>query len=231
MEASIGRGGPSGDRAGRPKLRRKIGPAATKADILRIAQEEFAARGLSGARVDAIAARTRTTKRALYYHFGSKEGLYIAVLERVYSDIRGYENQLGLADMAPNEALKCLVEFTFDYDETQADFVRLVSIENIHRARYLARSSKIRDLNNSVIETLAGILHRGREDGLFRGGIEAIDVHMLISALCFFRVSNRHTFRRIFRHDLLAKSLRQHHREVVVETVMRYVERRPSAKL
>lgn len=230
MEAGIGRGGPARERPGRPKLKRKIGPAATKADILRIAQEEFAARGLSGARVDAIAARTRTTKRALYYHYGSKEGLYVAVLEKVYSDIRDYENRLGLADMAPDEALKCLVEFTFDYDETQADFIRLVSIENIHRARYLARSSKIRDLNYSAIETLAGILKRGQESRIFRAGVEAIDVHMLISALCFFRVSNRHTFRRIFRHDLLAKSLRQHHREVVVETVMRYVEPRPISK-
>jgi AcrR family transcriptional regulator len=226
MEARISRGGPPPDRAGRPKLKRKIGPAATKADILRIAQEEFSSRGLSGARVDAIAARTRTTKRALYYHFGSKEGLYVAVLEKVYGDIRDDENRLGLADMAANDALKCLVEFTFDYDETQSDFIRLVSIENIHRARYLARSSKIRDLNSSAIETLAGILRRGQERGLFRAGIEAIDVHMLISALCFFRVSNRYTFRRIFRHDLLAKSLRQHHREMVVETVMRYVERR-----
>jgi AcrR family transcriptional regulator len=226
MAATIERGSSASKRAGRPELRRKIGPAATKADILRIAQEEFAARGLNGSRVDAIAARTRTTKRALYYHFGSKEGLYVAVLEKVYSDIRDYESRLGLADMAPSEALKCLVEFTFDYDETQAAFIRLVSIENIHRARYLGRSTKIRDLNSSAIESLANILKRGQESGVFRSGIEAIDVHMLISALCFFRVSNRHTFRRIFRHDLLAKSLRPHHREVVVETVMRYVAAR-----
>jgi len=204
---------------------RRGGPEATKADVLRIAQDEFATRGLAGARVDAIAARTKTTKRAIYYHFGSKTGLYIAVLEKIYKDIRDIEGQLGLKSLPPDLALRKLVEFTFDYDEANADFVRLVSNENINSAKYLARSPAIRNLNAPVIDAIADILARGRRSGIFRDGVEAIDVHMVISALCFFRVANRHTFLKVFRRDLLSKSLRNQYKRIICDTVLRSVMR------
>ncbi len=208
----------------RGKPTRKNDPIATKADILEVAQKEFADNGLSGARVDAIAAQTRTTKRAIYYYFGSKEGLYVAVLERVYQKICDVETSLHLEDLDPEAAIRRLAEFTFDYHEAHADFVRIVAIENIHNAQYLGLSQTIHKVNLSVIETIAAILRRGRNEGSLRKNVEAIDVHMLISALCFFRVSNRHTFRKIFRRDMLSPSLRPHHRRVIGDAVVRFVK-------
>src|ERR1700753_4434214 len=120
-----------------PEPRRKYDPEETKRNILAIATEEFSAMGLTGARVDAIAERTNTTKRMLYYYFGSKEGLYQAVLEKVYGDIRALEQDLHVSELDPIEGMRALVEFTFDYHDRQRDFVRLVTIENIHGAEYV----------------------------------------------------------------------------------------------
>ena len=108
--------------------RRKYDPEQTKRNILDVATQEFSAIGLTGARVDAIAERTNTTKRMLYYYFGSKEGLYQAVLEKVYGDIRALEQDLHVSELDPIEGMRALVEFTFDYHDRQRDFVRLVTI-------------------------------------------------------------------------------------------------------
>jgi AcrR family transcriptional regulator len=207
----------------RKKTTRRNNPDATKADILTVAQEEFADKGLSGARVDEIAERTKTTKRAIYYYFGSKEGLYVAVLEKVYGNIREVENRLHLEDLEPEEAIRRLVESTFDYQEAHADFIRLVSIENIHNAQYLAQSASIRKLNSSVIETLAAIVERGKRIGKFHGRVDATDLHMLISSLCFFRVSNRDTFKAIFQRDLLSRPRRAHYKQVIGDVILSYL--------
>src|SRR5688572_12136816 len=131
-------------------------------DILAVATEEFAFNGLSGARVDQIAERTRTSKRMIYYYFNGKEGLYQAVLEKAYMDIRSLEERSQLLDMEPLEAMRKLIELTFDYDETHPQFISLVSVENIHRAKHLTNSQSIKDVNASVIRTLTSILERGR---------------------------------------------------------------------
>jgi AcrR family transcriptional regulator len=221
---SINKGGNSIRRSKRSKgLTRRANPEATKADILKVAQEEFADKGLAGARVDEIAERTKTTKRAIYYYFGSKEGLYVAVLEKVYGNIREVEKELNLDAMEPAAAIRRLVEATFDYQEAHADFIRLVSIENIHNAQYLARSPSIRKLNVPVIDTLAGIIESGQNAGVFHDRIDPIDVHMLISALCFFRVSNRHTFKHIFQRDLLARATRQRYRQMAGDVILEYL--------
>ncbi|PWC54839.1 TetR family transcriptional regulator [Azospirillum sp. TSO22-1] len=209
-------------RSGKAASRRND-PEGTKRDILAVATEEFATHGLSGARVDAIAERTRTTKRMIYYYFGSKEGLYIAVLEKAYGDIRAVEADLRLGDVSPEQAIRRLVEFTFDYEEAHPNFIRLVSIENIHHAEYIRQSETIRNLNVAVIDTIAGILRRGREAGVFRTEVEPVDLHMLISSFCFFRVSNRHTFGTIFRQDLGAPDLREKHRRMIGDAVVRYL--------
>lgn len=203
---------------------RKNDPGSTKQDILDVATEEFATHGLSGARVDAIAERTRTTKRMIYYYFGSKEGLYIAVLEKVYGDIRAVESDLRLEDLDPEQAIRRLVEFTFDYEEAHPDFIRLVSIENIHHARYIAQSTAIRNLNVPVIDTIADILDRGRRQGVFRVDVDPVDLHMLISSFCFFRVSNQHSFGTIFRLDLGAPEIRRKHRAMIGDAVVRYLK-------
>ena len=206
----------------RPALRPQD-PEGTRRDILRVATEEFAGSGFNGARVDRIAAGTDTSKRMLYYYFGDKEGLFVAVLEQAYARIRQIESELDLAGLDPPEALRRMVGFTFDYQHANEPFIRLVMIENIHRGEHLANSPKIRRLNWPVIETLRDICDRGRRTGAFRGGIDPVDLHMTISALCFFNVANRATFSRIFKHDMTSPEALARRRAIVVETILRYV--------
>lgn len=202
----------------------------SKQDILAIATEEFAVKGLSGARVDEIAERTRTSKRMIYYYFGDKEGLYQAVLEKAYLDIRTLEERSNLLELEPREAMRKLIELTFDYDETHPQFISLVSVENIHQAKHLSHMQTIKDMNASVIRTLSSILERGRKEGVFRGDLDPVDVHLLVSAFCFFRVSNRHTFGAIFNRDLSDPKLRRRHRKMITETIERLLEVRPDKK-
>jgi AcrR family transcriptional regulator len=207
----------------KPQIRRKNDPERTKADILDVATEEFATRGLAGGRIDAIAEKTRTSKRMIYYYFGGKEDLYLAVLERSYRQIRTIEADLELEHLPPQDALRILISETFDYDEEHPDFIRLVSSENINYAAHMRRSETLRDLNVSIINTLAEILARGSQAGVFKRQADPIDIHMLISAFCFFRVSNRHTFGAIFRRDLSEPELMGQHRRMIADTVLSYL--------
>ncbi len=216
---------------------RRADPAQTRQAILEAAHLEFVENGLNGARVDAIAARTNTVKRMIYYYFGSKERLYVAVLERAYAAIRDAEAGLDLDGLAPAVAIRRMVEFTFDYHEQNPDLARLVTVENIHQGRYIAQSAAIRGINVSVVEALGRILHRGAQSGVFRPDCDPVDTHMLISALCFFRVANRHTFGLLFNRDLTNGATRRRHREYVVDVVLRSLQparppavaRRPAA--
>jgi AcrR family transcriptional regulator len=198
----------------------------TRAEILAVATAVFADQGYSGARVDEIAARTRTTKRMLYYYFGSKEGLYLAVLERAYAGIRELEQQVDVEHLAPTEAMRQLAEITFDHHEAHPDFIRLVGIENIHRAEHLARSAVLDRLASPALEVLTGILERGRAAGEFREDVDALDVHMVISAFCVFRIANRHTWQAIFRRDMLDPARRVRHRRLLGELVLQYLTAR-----
>ncbi|WP_197419624.1 TetR family transcriptional regulator [Burkholderia sp. TSV86] len=205
--------------------RRKYDPEQTKRNILDVATEEFSAMGLAGARVDAIAERTNTTKRMLYYYFGSKEGLYEAVLEKVYGDIRALELELNVGELEPEEGLRRLVEFTFDYHDKHRDFVRLVSIENIHGAKYLEQIKSFKNSNVSIIKTLETLLAHGIENGAFRDDIDPIDLHLLISSFCFHRVSNRYTFGAAFGRDPSSPRQRSRHRAMIADSVLRFVAR------
>jgi AcrR family transcriptional regulator len=206
------------DRPPRPR-----DPEQTRRDIVDAAIAEFSEKGLSGARVDEIAARTRTTKRMIYYYFGSKERLYAAVLEEQYGGIRDTEQQLRLEDLPPVEAMRRLVEVTFDYHAAHPEFVRLVSVENIHGARHIAASPSIVRRNDAVIPIVQALLARGERECAFRAGIDPVDLHMLISSFCFYRVSNRHTLRQIFGRDLQAPAQVAAHRRMIVEAVLRYL--------
>lgn len=219
------RHGEGTSQATRERPGRKNNPERTKQDILRVATKEFSRNGFSGGRIDTIAAKTRTTKRMIYYYFGSKEGLYIAVLEKVYSDIRTIESGLHLDELGPEEAVERLIQTTFDYDEAHPDFIRLVSIENIHRAEHLKKSGVIRGLNNAVVETISVILEQGKTQGIFRAGIDPVDLHMLISAFCLFRVSNRHTFGTIFRRNFASPQVREQHRRIITDVVLGFLRR------
>jgi AcrR family transcriptional regulator len=203
---------------------RRNNPEATKANIIEVATREFAENGLDGARVDEIADRTRTSKRMIYYYFESKEGLYRAVLEKVYSDIRHRESDLRLDKLPPEEALRKLVETQVEYDDAHPDLFRLVSIENINYARAVTRSPSIRSLNASAIEVLSDILKRGYASGVFKIRIDPTDLHMVISSLSAFRVSNRHTFGVIFGVDFADPAVRRRHRKLIGDTVVRLVK-------
>ncbi len=192
----------------------------TRRDILEVATAEFAANGFSGARVDEIADLTRTTKRMIYYYFGSKEGLYLAVMETAYLVIRQLERDLDVEGLPPADALRRLAESTYDHHTSHRDFVRLVAIENIHRAEIIAKSQVIPDLNATAIDTLARVLDRGVSDGVFRTGVDALDLHMIISAYSVFHVANRYSFRVLFGRDLLEASRHDHYRRLAGDLVV-----------
>ena len=173
-----------------PRKSRKNNPEKTRENILQEAIVEFVQQGLSGARVDAIAERIHTSKRMIYYYFGSKEQLYVEVLEKLYGDIRNTETRMNLTALEPREAIRRLVEFTFDHHDQNVDFVRIVSIENIHNAEYVKRSDSIKAMNSNILEALGATLRRGAEMGLFREGLEPLDVHLLINSFSFYRITD-----------------------------------------
>ena len=198
-------------------------PDPVKADILQAAITEFGEKGLAGARVDDIAAATRTSKRMIYYYFGSKDALYLSALEASYRRVRQTEIGGNLDAMAPIEALRCLVAVTFDHHLHNESYIRMVMAENINRGRYLAQSPHIRELNRPAIDLVRRIYDRGVRDGLFRAGLEPADIHASISALAFFNVSNRHTFGMIFQVDNQSATYIASRRENIIQMVLRYV--------
>ncbi|KRA84167.1 TetR/AcrR family transcriptional regulator [Altererythrobacter sp. Root672] len=191
----------------------------TRENILKVATREFAEKGLSGARIDEIAEQTSTSKRMIYYYFSSKEGLYRAVISREYGRIRDAEAELRLDEMPALEALAQLIGKTFDWHFQHPDFVRLVMNENIHFAAHLDDVEGIQERNESVIATLNSILGRGAEEGSLRTDIDPVELHMNISALCFYTVSNRYTFRKVFGRDMGAPGLAKRRRQQVIEII------------
>ena len=211
-------------------VKRVRDPERTRAEILDVATAEFARLGYAGARVDEIAARTRTTKRMIYYYFGGKEQLFTAVLERAYLEIRVKEQELDVAHLDPVSAIRRLVELTFDHHEAHPDFIRLVSIENIHEAEHMAASQMLSTLNSPAIEVLGPILEAGRAQGVFTAQVEAVDLHAMISSFCFFRVANRYTFRTLFDRDLVDPRRREDYRTMLGDMIIAYLtERQPAS--
>ena len=192
----------------------------TRESILRAATTEFADNGFAGGRVDEIAAQTDTTKRMIYYYFRSKEGLYLAVMESAYAVIRRLEQNLDVDGLDPVDALRSLAESTYDHHTSHRDFVRLVAIENVHRAEHIRHSGVIRDLNSTAVQTLERVLGRGVAAGVFRSDIDALDVHMMISAYSVFHVANRYTFRVLFERDLLDVDRNERYRRLAGDMIV-----------
>lgn len=203
--------------------RRKNNPESVRADILAVATREFSEKGLSGARIDEIAEKTRASKRMIYYYFNDKETLYLHTLEAAYQKVRLQEAELDLDHLAPLEALSRLVRFTFCHHARNPDFIRLVMIENIHHGRFIAQSALIQSLNAGVIDVLTNVYVRGVEAGCFREGLDPRELHWLISALSFFNVSNQHTFSLIFDWNQAAPENQSKLEDHVTEMVLRYV--------
>lgn len=198
----------------------------TSRDILAAATAEFAAKGLAGARVDAIAARARVNKRMLYHYYGNKEALWIAALENAYAGIRGEERLLDVGQLPPAEGMRRLVEFTVGYNSEHPEFVALLNSENVHRAKYLRRSKKIRGLHTSLLGLIGDLLERGAQQGVFRAGVDPAELYITCAALGFFYYSNIHTLSAIFGRDLGARSARQRHLAHSVAVVLDFL--RPS---
>jgi AcrR family transcriptional regulator len=194
------------------RLRGGRDAARTQAAILAAATREFAHHGLGGARVDRIAARAKTNKRMLYYYFGNKDALFLAVLESAYARIRAAEKRLSLLDVDPAESVRRLVEFTWNYYLQHPEFLTLLNSENLHRARHLKRSRNVREMNSPVIETLAEVLARGRRSG---------------AALSYFYLGNQHTLSAVFGRDLDAARARRDRLAHMTDVVLGYL--RPGA--
>jgi AcrR family transcriptional regulator len=206
-------------------MRKPKAPGANRARIVKAAIDEFASRGFKGASMDAIAARTQTTRALINYYFGSKEQVYLAVLEHVYAEIREAEGLLDLDHLAPEAAIRSIVEFTFNYYLAHEGFVRLVVAENQAKGRHLKKSRAMRTLNRSIIDTLARVIERGQGDGSFRPGIDPVEVHMAIAALGMFNVTNQHTFAAIFQRDMGSKGDVRRRREMVSAMILSYLRK------
>ncbi len=195
----------------------------TRAELLDVATAAFAESGFSGTRVDDIAERTSTTKRMIYYYFGGKEQLYLAVLEKAYRGIREAEQQQHVGDLPPTEAVRRIAELTYDHHLAHSDFIRLVSIENIHRGEYIRRLGSLRELNQPALNVLDDVLERGRRAGFFRSDVDALDVHLVISSYCFFQVANQYTFGYLFDRDLLDPARRDHLRGMIGDVIVAWL--------
>jgi AcrR family transcriptional regulator len=199
-------------------------PERTRAAILDAATQEFTAKGLTGARVDAIAARARVNKRMIYHYFGDKDGLYLAVLEAAYETIRNAELDLHLTDRDPVDGMRELVLFTWAYFLAHPEFLSLLGTENLHKAAYLKRSKRIRELHSPLIGIISSLLVRGEKARVFRTGVDPVELYVTIAALGFFYLSNRHTLSTIFGRDLSeAESLDARGRHIV-DVVLGYLK-------
>ena len=200
-------------------------PERTRQKILAAATDEFARFGLGGARVDRIAQRAGANKRMLYYYFGDKDGLFLAALEGRYAHIRAAERVLDLERVEPREALRRLVRFTWTYFLDHPEFMTLLNSENLHKGRHVRRSRRVPELHMTLVETLRGVLRRGERAGVFRRGVDPVQLYISIAAEGYFYLSNRYTLSQIFKRDLMtARALAarsRHNIDMIVNALRR----------
>ena len=206
-----------------PRLPGQRDPERTRRAILEAATAEFVAKGLDGASVNEIAARAGANKRMLYHYFGNKEGLYVAVLERTYAGIRNAEMELELGNLVPEAAMRRLVLFTWTYFLEHPEFLSLLNTENLHRARHLKQSGRIRDLHLPLVGLLSDVLARGAEAGVFRRDADPVQLYVSIAALGFFYLSNRFTLSTIFGRDLETPENLEARGEHIVDVILGYL--------
>ena len=200
-------------------------PARNQGRILDAATEEFSRFGLGGARVDRIAARAGANKRMLYYYYGNKEALFLAVLESRYAHIRRAEQGLRLGDLDPAEGMRRLIAFTWNYYLKHPQFLTLLNSENLHRARHLKRSGQIAAMHSPLVAMLKDLLERGVRAKQFRNGVDPVQLYISIAALGYFYLSNRHTLSTIFERDLLSARNQSERLKHMTELVLGYLSR------
>lgn len=191
--------------------------------IMRSAMSAFAAKGLSGARVADIAIGAKVNKRMLYHYFGNKEALYVAVLESVYADLLAAESALALDALPPQDAIERLVRFLWDYYLAHPEFMALINNENLHRAVHLKRSKRVREMHSPLVASLDNVLARGRKAGVFRGGVDAVQLYVTAAALAYFYLSNSHTLSTIFGRDLLTRRALLERSRHICDVVLGYL--------
>jgi AcrR family transcriptional regulator len=196
---------------------------ATKARILDAAKREFAKNGLGGARVDVIAEKARANKRMIYHYFESKEGLFQTILENAYVDIRIAEQKMNLDHLAPKEALERLVRFTWDYYLKNPEFITLVNSENLHRAKHLKKSEVVKVYSRKFVSMVATILDRGVSAGVFRPGVDPVQLNITIAAIGYYYLTNRFTGSSVFERDLMAKDALEERLRFNIDTILRLV--------
>jgi AcrR family transcriptional regulator len=199
-------------------MRKPKDPETNRARIIEAAIDEFAARGFKGASMDAIAAGTHTTRALINYYFGSKEKLYIAVLEQVYGEIRDAEAKLDLEHLEPVSAIRRIVDFTYRYYLEHEGFVHIVVAENQARGRHLKKSKAMRTLNRPIIDRLGQVIARGQREGQFRRDVDPVEIHRAIAALGMFNVTNQFTFGAIFQREMGSKGDVKRRRDVVAHS-------------
>lgn len=209
-----------------PETKARVRDAdATKARILEAAKQEFAKLGLGGARVDEIALQAQANKRMIYHYFGSKEELFAAVLEEAYIGIRTAEKALELDHLPPREALEKLVRFTWRYYLDNPEFIRLVNSENLHGARHIARSKRLQEVSRAFTHMVEDILRRGVEEGVFRDGIDPVNLNVTIAAIGYYYLTNRFTGSYLFERDFMSPEALEARLAFNIETIMRLVTR------
>lgn len=198
----------------------------TRQALLAAAEVEFATKGLAGARVDVIAEQAAANKRMLYYYFGSKDDLYLAVLERAYGAMRETERELNLTNLEPLDAIKTLVEFKFDYCQSHQQIIALLAGENMLGAKHLKRSKRLRDMNLSLVDVIRAVLAAGEAKGEIRPGIDPLHLYISMSALSYFYFSNSATLSAAFERQLSSAEEQTLRRAHCVDVIMSYVTAR-----
>jgi AcrR family transcriptional regulator len=211
----------------RAGIRKSRDAEATRQDLLAAATVEFSRKGLGGARVDAIAARSKANKRMIYHYFGSKDRLFTAVLEEAYRDIRSAELKLPLDTLEPEDAIETLLRFTWDYYLANPEFVTLVNSANLHQARHLKDSKIFRGFGPPFVGLMKAILHRGIEKGVFRPGIDPVQLNITIAAIGYYYLTNRFTGTIMFARDYMTKKALTERFAFNHDTIMRLIKVRP----
>lgn len=214
----------------RPGVRRpraavvKRDPAGMQRRILNAARTEFATHGFGGARVERISHRAGTVDRMLYYYFGSKDGLFRAVLEDSYEQLGAAEQKLELSGVDAVEGMRQLVAFTWSYYVANPEFIRLLNSENLYRGEHVKKSRRVKALSSPLLSVLTELLQRGAREGRFRPGIDPIEIYVTIAALAYFYLSNRYTLTRFLGVDLMARARRVRWLEHITDVVLGHIE-------
>ena len=196
---------------------------ATQGAILRAATKVFAKHGFAGGSVEQISKAAKSYDRMIYYYFGSKEALFIAVLEEMYRRFNEAESRLALSADEPLESLTAVIRFMWNYYEKNPEFITLLNTENLHRGRHISKSLRAREYSSTAIEILGRVLASGAVKGLFRSETSARDVYLMIAAMAYFYLSNRYTLSAFLGEELDTATAKAHWEAFVIDAVMRTV--------